>query len=456
MHHYALGELSPPPTEEFPAYKVQDAIQCLHGNTHLASIALVMPDNASTLPITLNHRTPRFRSDACHIIIGGLGGLGRSVSSWMSLHGARHFVFFSPSARSKAGDEYVLELRAQGCRVDLVSGDVSSEEDVDALIHRLDDNIAVAGVMQASMALEVTGLADMSLDQWEKSFAPKAQGTWNLHNSLRKHNRPVDYFVLFSSLAGLIGQTGHANYAAGNSFLDAFVQYRHSLGLPCSAVNIGVMEDVGYVSNQPEVLEHFSATSAHMLQEQDLLDTIQLAIDNSLPSPTVIEKDDPWPSYVSQGQICIGLRSTTALTSPTNRTSWRRDPRMALYHNFNTPDEKSASGAGNTNSDDTLQRFLTQVKVKPEILQEQGSADILGREIGKALFSFMLRDHSELDIDVPLSSLGADSLLAIKLRDWCRRTAGVDITVVDIIGSDSLRKLGRTAAVKMATKIAVA
>ncbi|KAL2855595.1 hypothetical protein BJX68DRAFT_216696 [Aspergillus pseudodeflectus] len=456
MHHYALGELRPPPTEGFPAYKVHDAIQCLHRKTQLASVALVMPDNASTLPITLNHRTPCFRSDACHIIIGGLGGLGRSISSWMSLHGARHFVFFSPSAGSKAGDEYVLELRAQGCRVDLVSGDVSSEEDVDALIHRLDDNIAVAGVMQASMALEVTGLADMSFDQWEKSFAPKAQGTWNLHNSLRKHNRPVDYFVLFSSLAGLIGQTGHANYAAGNSFLDAFVQYRHSLGLPCSAVNIGVMEDVGYVSNQPEVLEHFSATSSHMLQEQDLLDTIQLAIDNSLPNPAAIEKDEPWPSYVSQGQICIGLRSTTALTSPTNRTSWRRDPRMALYHNFNTPDEKSASGAGNTNSDDTLQRFLAQVKVKPEILQDQESADILGREIGKALFSFMLRDHSELDIDVPLSSLGADSLLAIKLRDWCRRTAGVDITVVDIIGSDSLRKLGRTAAVKMATKIAVA
>ncbi|KIA75578.1 polyketide synthase [Aspergillus ustus] len=454
MHHYALGELSPLLAEQFLAQNVQDALECVQQKTHIGSVAIVMPDDTSALPMTLDRRTPKFRSDASHIIIGGLGGLGRSVSSWMSLHGARHFVFFSPSAGSKEEDDYIRELRAQGCRVDLVSGDVSNAEQVDALISSLNQSIPVAGVMQASMALEVAALADMSFDQWQKTFAPKVQGTWNLHSSLQKHSRTVDYFVLFGSLAGLIGQTGHANYAAGNSFLDAFVQYRHSLGLACSAVNIGVMDDVGYVSNQAEALEHFAATSAHMLHEEDLLDTIQVSIDNSLPDSATTNEERSWPSYVSQGQICIGLRSTTALNSPTNRTSWRRDPRMALYHNFKKTDANSALGGQDAKNDDTLERFLAQVKLKPEILQEQESADLLGREIGKALFNLMLREHTELDIDVPLSSLGADSLLAIKLRDWCRRTAKVDITVVDIIGSASLRKLGRTAAVKMAAKLA--
>ncbi|KAL3459208.1 hypothetical protein BJX64DRAFT_291458 [Aspergillus heterothallicus] len=456
MHHYALGDLTPLPAEEFPATDVQGALQHLEQNVHIGTVALVMPTDATVLPIMQTRRAPRFRSDACHIIIGGLGGLGRSVSSWMSLHGARHFVFFSPSAGSKEEDEYVLELRAQGCRVDLVSGDVSSEEQVETLISSFSQDVSVAGIMQASMALEVTALAEMTFEQWQKCFAPKAQGTLNLHNSLQKHGLAVDYFILFSSQAGLIGQTGHANYAAGNSFLDAFVQFRHSLGLACSAINIGVMEDVGYVSKQVGALEHFSATSAHMLQEQDLLDTIQLAIDTSLPDPTADKTKSVWPSYVSTGQICIGLRSTSALDSPTNRTSWRRDPRMAMYHNFNKGDRKNSDGGHNAKDDDTLERFLVQVKLKPDILQQQESADLLGREIGKALFNLMLRDHSELDIDVALSSLGADSLLAIKLKDWCRRTAGVDITVVDIIGSDSLRKLGQTAAMKMAAKMASA
>ncbi|KAL2869449.1 reducing polyketide synthase sphB [Aspergillus lucknowensis] len=455
MHHYALGELSPLPSDEFTAANVQQAFRCMQNDSQIGTAALLMPEEASTLPVVLDRRTPQFRSDACHLIVGGLGGLGRSVSSWMSLHGARHFVFFSPSAGSKEEDEYVLELRAQGCHVDLVSGDVSRDADVDALIRHLGENTPIAGIIQASMALAVTSLDNMSFEQWQKSFAPKVHGTWNVHNALLKHGRSVDYFVLFSSLAGLVGQTGHANYAAGNSFLDAFVQYRHSLGLACSAINIGVMEDVGYVSNQPHVIEHFQATSAHMLHEQDLLDTIQLAIDNSLPPRTESKREVSWPTYTSLGQICIGLRSTGPLDSPTNRTSWRRDPRMAVYHNFNKEDGKNSSAReSDSSNDDTLERFLAQAKLKPEILQEQASADLLGQEIGKALFNLMLRDQSDLDLDVALASLGADSLLAIKLRDWCRRKAGVDITVVDILSSGSLRKLGEKAVHNLATKIA--
>ncbi|KAL2819841.1 hypothetical protein BDW59DRAFT_119720 [Aspergillus cavernicola] len=457
MHHYALGELSPLPVQGFSAEHVQRAFQYMQENTTIGTIALTFPEESSDLPVTFNPRTPRFRSDACHLIIGGLGGLGRSASSWMSLHGARHFAFFSPSAGRKEQDEFVLELRAQGCRVDLVSGDVSREEDVERLISSIGDDTPVAGVMQASMALEVTSLDSMSFDQWQAAFAPKVQGTWNIHNILLKHCRSVDYFVLFSSLSGLIGQTGHANYAAGNAFLDAFVQYRHSMRLPCSALNIGVMEDVGYVSNQPHIIDHFQATSTHTLHEQDLLDSIQLAIENSLPPLSDQEKPTGWPSYVSQGQICIGLRSTSPLDSPTNRTSWRRDPRMAIYHNLNkSKDQSSSSTTPDGGNDRLLERFLDQVKLKPEILKDQSSADLLGQEIGKALFNLMLRDHSDLDIDVPLASLGADSLLAIKLRDWCRRKLGLDVTVVDILNSGSLRKLGQTAATNMATKLAAA
>ncbi|KAL4915475.1 hypothetical protein BDW62DRAFT_124830 [Aspergillus aurantiobrunneus] len=452
MHHYALGELSPLPLHEFSAEKIEHAFRYAQGE-YIGKIAVVMPKEPSSLPVTVSRRTPSFRSDGIHLIVGGLGGLGRSITSWMALNGARNFVFFSPSAASKEQDDFVLELRAQGCRVDLVSGDVSKEKDVDALIKSIDEGIPVAGVMQASMALEVTSLNRMSFEQWQASFAPKVQGTWNLHNNLLKYRRRTDYFVLFSSLAGLIGQTGHANYAAGNAFLDAFVQYRQSMRLPCSAVNIGVMEDVGYVSNQPHIIEHFRATSAHTLHEQDLLDTIQLAIDNSLPRLAKLQEGNKLPSYVSHSQICIGLRSTSPLDSPTNRTSWRRDPRMALYHNLNKADGKDASSSGaSTQNDRALDQFLDQVKLKPEILTEETSVGLLSTEIGKALFSLMLRDHSDLDLDIPLASLGADSLLAIKLRDWFRRRVGVDVTVVQILSSGSLRELGRTTTKMMVAK----
>ncbi|KAL5050179.1 hypothetical protein BDW71DRAFT_195088 [Aspergillus fruticulosus] len=452
MHHFALGELSPLPVQEFAAEHVEQAFRYMQKGTHVGKIAVIMPDEPSTLPLSLNPRTPQFCPDACHLIIGGLGGLGRSVSSWMSLHGARHFVFFSRSAADREQDDFVLELRAQGCRVDLVSGDVSNEEDVDGLIERLQHPLA--GIMQASMVLRDVSLATMSYKDWQAAYVPKVQGTWNLHRSLEKSRCSVDYFVLFSSWSGLVGQSGQANYAAGNAFLDAFAQYRHSLGRPCSAINIGVVEDVGYVSRNPHLLDHFRATSVHTLQEQNLLDRVQLAIDNSLPAPDQ-HASAAGPlglsSYTSHSQICIGLRTTIPLESQGNRTLWRRDPRMALYHNM------GASGAKPTNTanedDQALDHFLQQAKLTPAILSEQASADLLAEETGKALFNFMLRDHSELDYNVPLANLGVDSLLAIELRNWFRLKMTLDVTVLEILGSGSLRRLGDLAAKNMASKM---
>lgn len=446
MHHYALGELTPLQLQEFPAEKAQDAFRSM-GDGNIGKAAIIMPEEPSSLPVCFSRREPSFRNDAIHLIVGGLGGLGRSVSSWMASHGARHFVFFSPSAASKENDDFVLELRAQGCRLDLVSGDISNPEDVDTLIKGLDENIPIAGVMQASMALEVTSFATMSFAQWQAAFAPKCQGTWNLHNTLLKYRRKTDYFLLFSSLSGLIGQTGYANYAAGNAFLDAFVQYRHSLGLPCSAINIGVMEDVGYVSEQTHAIDHFVATSTYTLHERDLHDAVQLAIDKSSPVGTTTRNGPAQPTYVNESQLLIGLRSTAPLDSPSNRTSWRRDPRMALYHNLNQSAAKSASEkTADTADDQILECFLEQCKVEPEILDKPESIDLLSTEIGKTLFSYMLRDRSNLDLDVPLPSLGVDSLLAIKMRNWFQRKIGVDIGVVQILNSGSLRDLGRITA----------
>ncbi|KAL4790315.1 acyl transferase domain-containing protein [Aspergillus venezuelensis] len=464
MHHYALGELNPLPVQKSPAENIELAMRQA-SDDHAGETVIVMPENVSSLPVTLQPKTPSFQSDAIHIIIGGLGGLGRSISSWMACYGARHFVFFSPSAGSKENDDFVLELRAQGCRVDLVPGDVSREKNVDSLIDHLDPETPIAGIVQASMALDVNSLANMSFSQWTAAFAPKVNGTWNIHNSLLKYRRHTSYFLLFSSISGLIGQTGHVNYAASNAFLDAFVQYRNSLGLSCSSVNIGVMEDVGYVSEQQHIVEHFAATNTHALQERDLLDAVQLAIENSLPPLTLAGDGDgggerehvkcPPYSYVSHSQLVIGLRSTSPLDFPTNRIAWRRDSRMALYHNLsdNKADtEKAGAGVTNTNDTKALQELLARIKTNPEALADEASAETMGREAGKALFSLMLRDLAEIEFDASLASLGADSSLAIKLTRWFHDKIGVDINVVQILGSESLRELGRAAAKALMAK----
>lgn len=106
----------------------------------------------------------------------------------------------------------------------------------------------------------------MSYEDWYTPVLPKVDGTWNLHKTM---GQDLDFFVLFSSTSGLMGQYGQANYAAANAFLDAFVQYRYSEGLAASVIDLGVMEDVGFVADSSNLLDYFRFLNANLLTEED-------------------------------------------------------------------------------------------------------------------------------------------------------------------------------------------
>jgi len=282
----------------------------------------------------------------------------------------------------------------------------------------------------------------MTFDQWQAATQPKVQGTWNLHKVLLYQKEPLDFFFLFSSLSGLGGQPGQANYASANAFLDAFVQYRKSLGLPASVLDIGAMDDVGYLSQNTEILESLRTTALHVLHEQDFLDSLQLMINRSFL------KGSDSTRYVNHSQVGIGVRSSLPLSARNNRTLWKRDPRMAIYRNIESQDTSTTV----TTLDNSLKQFLRDASTCPSSLSSEESIALLAKEIGETLFGFMMRSIEDLDLNVPLSSLGVDSLVSIELRNWFRQKVGVEFTVLEIIGSGCLLDLGKQTATKLGEK----
>jgi hypothetical protein len=292
----------------------------------------------------------------------------------------------------------------------------------------------------------------MTFDDWQAATDPKVRGTWNLHEVLVKEKQNLDFFVLFSSWSGLVGQPGQANYASGNTFLDAFVQYRHSQGLTAAVVDIGVTDDVGYVSQNARLLDFFRMTSTHILYEQDILDSLQLMMARS--SDTVEKcRGENTPRgvgrrvFVNKAQLALGLRSTQPLSAPNNRTTWKRDLRMALYRNIET---QKAAAAKSEN--EKLREFLEAAADKSIIVDSDESVLFLAEEIGRTMSAFMLRGHENVDVSQAPSSMGIDSLVAIELRNWFRQTLGFEITVLEILGSDSLLSLGKLSAKKLKLK----
>jgi aryl carrier-like protein len=351
-------------------------------------------------------------------------------------HGAGELIILSRRAGTDPEDNaFVDELVSAGCRgVRLVPGDVTKSEDVTKAVASA--TLKLKGVIQMSMVARDGGFENMSFDDWNAATTPKIQGTWNLHNATMGSD--LDFFILFSSLSGAIGQRHQANYASANTFLDAFVQYRSSLGLPASAIGLGAVEEIGYISRNPQLLVRMKANEWKCLTEQQVLDAVALAMETQNSPSTSI-------GFAELNAFVMGLASTTPLNNPNNRTIWKDDRRMAVYHNMAV-----AAGAGATaggGSDEAIKAFLSNSRADPSILKTDEAAKLLAVEIGKKLFALLLKsDQEEPSLSWPLIDLGLDSLIAIELRAWWRETLGFDISTLEMLSTATLFALGQRAA----------
>lgn len=366
---------------------------------------------------------------ASYLLVGGLGGIGKSLSRYMAEHGARHLVFLARSAEPAAHEPFIRELKSLGCQVSLVQGSVTDKKAVAKAVGQAQN---LKGVLQLSMVLRDEAWDRMTLEQWEGAVGPKVQGTWNLHEATAS-GAPLDFFVLFSSLSGIIGQPGQANYAGANTFLDSFVPYRASLGLAASAINIGAVEDVGYVAQNEDMLKRMKSMAAYTIQEDELLEALAAA----MMFPVVEQKAHGLPR--GRNNFVLGLGSQLPINHPDNQASWKKDRRMAAYHNAVSVE---AEGDVSTN---VLKQIITRAKADPSILKKAETAKSLAVEIGKKLANLLLRPEEDMQTTMPLSELGMDSLVAIQMRNWWKQTLEFDISVLEMLALGTLDALGKHA-----------
>lgn len=160
-------------------------------------------------------------------LVGGLGGLGRSIAVYMTDRGAQHLTFLSRNARTTDQDQlFVKKLQSMGCEVHLVRGSVTEAVDVRRAVAAL--LRPLKGIIQMIMVLHEQSWQKMTIDEWNGTVAPKVAGTWHLHNETQSFD--IDFFIWFSSLSGTVGQPGQANYASANTVLDGFVKFRQAKG----------------------------------------------------------------------------------------------------------------------------------------------------------------------------------------------------------------------------------
>jgi hypothetical protein len=153
---HGQGKIKPiQPIKKFPASQIQDAFRYMQQGVHMGKILIEMPQGSAHTALETNKSKPNFSAEKTYLLVGGLGGLGRTISTWMVENGARHIVYLSRSAGQSPGDQKFLEeLKVQGCHPICVVGSVSESADVQRAVNTCIKPLA--GVLQMSMNLNVS------------------------------------------------------------------------------------------------------------------------------------------------------------------------------------------------------------------------------------------------------------------------------------------------------------
>jgi myxalamid-type polyketide synthase MxaB len=230
---FETGRLRPLPQKVFPVRNAAEAYRYLQQTRHVGKVVLSFaPESAAGV-----------RADGSYLITGGLGALGLGVARWLVEEGARRLVLAGRSAPSAEALRAVEQLRSAGAAVRVVRADVASAAGVARLVEACRAEGPLRGLIHAAGVLDDAVLERQTAERFATVMAPKVQGAWELHR--QTETLPLDFFVVFSSMASVLGSAGQTNYAAANAFLDALAQHRRARGLPGLSINWGPWAEAG-------------------------------------------------------------------------------------------------------------------------------------------------------------------------------------------------------------------
>lgn len=247
MENFETGALRPLPYRAFTGQDAVAAFRLMQKSGHLGKV--VISPLAPQDVLVRDRVSGDFRpGEATHLVVGGLGGLGLEVAEWLVEAGARRIALMGRRADlSPDAARSVARWRAKGVDLRVVACDVTDEA---ALAKALDDLRPLAGVIHSAMVLEDMPLSSITEDVLKRVLPAKIAGAEAL-DRLTAGDR-LDYFVLFSSMATLIGNHGQSAYVAANGFLEGLARRRREAGLPGLAIGWGAISDVGYLSRDKD------------------------------------------------------------------------------------------------------------------------------------------------------------------------------------------------------------
>jgi acyl transferase domain-containing protein/acyl carrier protein len=401
LQFFEEGSLEPLPFETFPISRAVEAFRHMAQAKHIGKVVVSLEEDE--VSVVSSAERPPISPDGTYLVTGGAGGLGLSTAEWLVEQGARNLLLTGRSgAATQAAQQAVAKMEADGVRVVVAKADVSDERQVAGVVEEIRRSMPpLRGVVHAAGILDDGVLLQLDEERLARVMAPKVSGAWNLHRLTLEDD--LDYFVLFSSAASVLGSPGQGNYVAANAFLDALAHHRRALGMPALAINWGAWTEVGLATRSDRV-EHLTRQGIMPFTPEQGVRLMERMLERDLVQ-------------------CMGVA-----------IDWGK-----LLGSYTPPvlsrlSEEVLAGEGPTKKDSSVRKDILAAEPEERRTLVEG---FLVEQIALVLKC----SPSKVDAHQPLNRLGIDSLMAVELKNRVEADLETSVPVTALLQGPSLSQL---------------
>ncbi|WP_077089111.1 type I polyketide synthase [Mycobacterium rhizamassiliense] len=380
--------LQPLPVNRFDVRRAPAALRYLSQARHVGKVVMTMPDSWVTGTV---------------LITGATGMAGSALARHVvARHGARNLVLLSRRGLDAPGAaELMTELSAAGAQVQVVACDAADREALAKVLADIPVQRPLSGVIHAAGVLDDAVISSLTPERVDSVLRAKVDAAWNLHELTR--DLDVSAFVLFSSMAGLAGASGQANYAAANSFLDGLAVHRRRQGLPAVSLAWGLWDAASAMTGALGAADRarFGRDGIIAMSSGEALELMDTAL--------IVDEPFMLPAHIDLAALRVKFDSGTLppmfvdlINAPTRR---QVDDSLAAA--------KSKSA------------LLQRLEGLPEDEQQAVLLDLVRANIATVLGS---SSPEAIDPDRAFQELGFDSLTAVELRNRLKSATGLPLS----------------------------
>jgi acyl transferase domain-containing protein len=374
------GTLGPLPRQCFPLERAADAFRYMAMARHVGKVVLTQVDHAAASLDSIDER-------ASYLVTGGLSGLGLLTAQLLVERGARHLWLVGRRAPTPEALRALDELRARGAQVSTLQADIARPDEVRRVLADIAPETPLRGIVHSAGLLEDGALMQQSWERFLRPLGPKVDGSWALHEATL--GARLDFFVLYSSIASVLGSSGQGNHAAANAFMDALAAQRQAQGLPGLAISWGAWSEIGAAADR-RIDERVAAQGLGVIAPQRGLQWLQQLMAGTAAHVGVCPVR--WDAFLA-----------------------RPGARTPFVSGFVTQAATEARASGAAAPQATAgTALLEQLQQASASRRHELLLGFVGDHVARVVGA---SGRETIDVRQPLNEMGLDSLMAVELRN---------------------------------------